>query len=584
MSVILRGIPASGGVVLGDIYIYDPMPPSIPQHTIVPESVTAERERLLAAVASSMREVNQLRNHLQARIGEEEATLFDAHLHLLEEEELLAGAYQRIEQDLLNAERALWEATDEFAELIAELSDAYAQIRPIDMHDVRVRIVSHLQNQPRRHLDHLSKPVIVIAHELLPSDTAMLDPSLLVGVVTEQGGPISHMALLARQMGIPAVVGIPGLLATLRALNPPPQSAAIDGDQGTVEIDPDLAHQANYRMAEVHYHEHQQQLQIFRSQPAVTRDGTVIEVSAHVGGPQDARIALAAGADSVGLFRTEGLFLDRDMPPTEEEQVHAYRAVLDIFAGKKVIVRTLDVGGDKKVPYLNLAPESNPFLGLRGIRLCLCPPHLPLFRTQLRALLRAASPDHTSLWIMLPMVSDIGELHQTRTLLIEVEAELLAERKILTPILQQVCLGIMVETPAASLLVDVFAREVDFFSIGTNDLTQYTLACDRMNATLADPHRPFHPALIRSVAHIVTTARMYQRWVGVCGEMASNPHTATFLVGLGINELSMEPNALNAVKEAICRVTSTATREAVQQVLQATSAQEVEALLSNLIA
>jgi phosphoenolpyruvate-protein phosphotransferase (PTS system enzyme I) len=253
-----------------------------------------------------------------------------------------------------------------------------------------------------------------------------------------------------------------------------------------------------------------------------------------------------------------------------------------VFAGKKVIVRTLDIGGDKSVPYLALESESNPMLGLRGIRLCLCPTHLPLFRTQLRALLRAAKPDRTSLWIMLPMVSEIGELRQTRALLAEVEAELLQEGRIPVPIMSRLRLGIMVETPAAALLIDIFAREVDFFSIGTNDLTQYTLARDRTNATLADPHRTFHPALMRSVAHIVTTARTYRRWVGVCGEIASNPRLAPFLVGLGVNELSMEPNALNAVKQAISRTTSLRAEEGVQRVLQADSAEEVESILSSL--
>ena len=436
-----------------------------------------------------------------------------------------------------------------------------------------------LLQSPHR-IDHLSEPAIILAHDLLPSDIAALDSALLVGVVTEQGGPTSHTALLARQMGIPAVVGVPGLLSALRALESPPQRAAIDGETGTVEIDPGATHLADYERARLCYRAHQQDLQMYCSQPAVTTDGVALEISAHIGGPQDATIALEAGADSVGLFRTEGLFLNRAAPPTEEEQVQAYRAALDVFAGKKVIVRTLDIGADKTVPYLALETESNPMLGLRGIRLCLSAAHLPLFRAQLRALLRAASPERTSLWIMLPMVSDIGELRQTRSLLAEAETELLREGKISAPEVARLRLGIMVETPAAALLADVFAREVDFFSIGTNDLTQYTLARDRTNAALADSHRTFHPALMRSVAHIVTTAQQYGRWVGVCGELASDPRLTPFLVGLGVNELSMEPNALNAVKRAISHTTRSRAAQAAQRVLQAGSAEEVESILS----
>ncbi len=579
MSLTFQGIPAAGGVALGDFLLYNLAPPHIPLHTVVPEAVTKERERLLRAVATSVRELNQLRDQAQARLGKEGLAILDAHLLLLQDEVLLAGAYQRIEEELQNAESALWQATDEFAQALAEPGDAYAQAGPVDMHDVRVRVISHLQGKPARRLGQLSKPVIIIAHDLLPSDTAGLDPAYLLGLVTEQGGPTSHTALLARQVGIPAVVGVAGILSALRSMPSAPQYAALDGGAGSVEIDPPPERIARYKAALSSYREHQQQLQAFRSKPAVTLDGKGIEVAANIGRTQDATLALEAGADGVGLFRTEGLFLDRDAPPGEEEQVATYRSVLEVFAGKRVVVRTLDIGGDKSVPYLALPHEDNPFLGLRGIRLCLSSAHLPLFRTQLRALLRAAEVNTTPLWIMLPMVSDLQELRRTKALLAEAEAALLQEGKLRAPARQSVSLGIMVETPAAALLADVFAREADFFSIGTNDLTQYTLASDRMNASIAGPHRPFHPALMRSVAHIVTTARARQRWVGVCGEIASNPRATTFLVGLGVNELSMEPGALNTIKQAICGISSQRAVERVKLVLEAETAEEVEDVL-----
>ncbi|GAC1635206.1 MAG: hypothetical protein NVS4B7_21510 [Ktedonobacteraceae bacterium] len=304
-----------------------------------------------------------------------------------------------------------------------------------------------------------------------------------------------------------------------------------------------------------------------------------MEIAANIGRPQDASPAVEAGADGVGLFRTEFLFLDRTTSPDEEEQLAAYHTVLQAFAGKTVIIRTLDIGGDKSIPYLELAPESNPFLGLRGIRLCLAKQHQHLFCTQLRALLRAAEQNVASLWIMLPMISDIRELRQTKAIIADTEATLLEEGRIQAPVRKHLRLGVMVETPAAALLVDVLAKEADFFSIGTNDLVQYTLASDRLNASLADLHRSFHPAVMRSIAHIVTTARKHERWVGMCGEMAGDPHATAFLVGLGINELSMELNSFNAVKQAVCNTTTGQAQVRVERVLQAESAEAVEALL-----
>jgi len=306
----------------------------------------------------------------------------------------------------------------------------------------------------------------------------------------------------------------------------------------------------------------------------------MVEIAANIGSPRDAKLAAEAGANGVGLFRTEFLFLDRTTPPDEEEQLAAYSAVLEVFAGKTVIVRTLDIGGDKSIPYLQLAAESNPFLGLRGIRLCLAEAHQPLFRTQLRALLRSAVAPSATLWIMLPMISDIGEIRQTKALIAEIEADLLQQGKLHIPVRQQIRLGIMVETPAAALLVDVMAKEVDFFSIGTNDLAQYTLASDRMNASLAALHRPFHPAVMRSIAHIITTARKYERWVGMCGEMAGDPRATAFLLGLGINELSMEHSSFNAVKQVIRNTTTIQAQALVERVWQAESAGAVEELLA----
>ncbi len=579
MPSTLRGIPAAGGVAIGGCLLYDPTPPVLPDHHVAPAAITSEKERLQRAIVASMQEVSELHDQVQARLGEETAAIFQAHLLMLEDEALLDGAYQRIDHELMNAERAFWDSAEEFAQIIAGLGDTYFQARATDLHDIRVRVVCHLQGRPSPQLHYLSKPMIILARDLLPSDTAALDPTLVLGLVTEQGGPTSHTAILARQLGIPAVVGISGLLAALADMGRLPDRLAINGSAGTVELDPDPATIASYETALQRYRQRQQELQAFRSRKAITLDNLRVEIAANIGRPQDARPAVEAGAEGVGLFRTEFLFLDRTAPPDEEEQLSSYRTVLEDFAGKTVIIRTLDIGGDKSIPYLALAPESNPFLGLRGIRLCLAEEHKPLFRTQLRALLRAAESNVASLWIMLPMISDMREVRQTKALVAEIEAALLEEGKLQAPVRQHIRLGIMIETPAAALLMDVLAKEVDFFSIGTNDLVQYTLASDRMNASLAYLHRPFHPAVMRSIAHIVTTARKHERWVGMCGEMAGDPRASAFLVGLGINELSMDPNAFNAVKQVVCSMTTDQAKALAERVLQAESVEAIEALL-----
>lgn len=580
MLSTLRGIAATSGIAIGNCLLYDPTPPVIPEYRVAPDTIAVEKERLQSAIAASMQEVSELHDQVQERLGEETAAIFNAHLLMLEDESLLTGANERIEQELMNAEQAFWESAEEFIHIIAALTDTYFRARAADMHDIRVRVVCHLQGRPSPQLRYMSKPVIIVARDLLPSDTADLDPALVLGLVTEQGGPTSHTAILARQLGIPAVVGVSGLMAAFEAMNKLPERLAIDGGMGTVKIDPDEETVARYEAALQSYRQHQQELQFFRSRPAITLDGVKVEIAANIGKPQEARSAVEAGADGVGLFRTEFLFLNRETPPDEEEQLASYRTVLEEFAGKNVIIRTLDIGGDKSIPYLALAPESNPFLGLRGIRLCLAEAHQPLFRTQLRALLRAAESRVASLWIMLPMISDIREVRQTKALIADTEADLLAVGKIRNPVREHLRLGIMIETPAAALLVDVLAKEVEFFSIGTNDLVQYTLASDRMNASLANLHSPYHPAVMRSLATIITTAREHERWVGMCGEMAGDPRATAFLVGLGINELSMDPSSFNAVKQVVCGLTASQAKARVEHVLRAESAEAVESLLT----
>jgi phosphotransferase system enzyme I (PtsI) len=580
MSSTLKGIPATGGIAVGRYLLYDPTPPRIPHDHITPDAIPAERERLLQAIHASSLEVAQLRDSIEKRLGKEEAAIFDAHLMIIEDEALLDGAQQRMETESMNVEWALWEATEEFAQTLAQLEDSYFQARATDIYDIRMRIINHLQGRSTAQLQDINEPVIIAARDLLPSDTAGLNPAFILGMMTEQGGPTSHTAILARQLGIPAVVGVTGLLAALKEdANSQTARAALDGSTGSVVIAPDEATVQRYATALNAYRQRQQELQSLRTLPAVTPDGRSVEVAANIGLPKNAQPAVEAGANGVGLFRTEFLFLDRKSPPDEEEQLEAYHTVLEAFGGKNVIVRTLDIGGDKSIPYLEIQPESNPFLGLRGIRLCMAEPYQYLFRTQLRALLRAAENNPSALWIMFPMVDDLRELREAKEFLRDTEDQLLAEGKLRRSIRDEVRVGIMVETPSAALLTDVLAKEAAFFSIGTNDLAQYTLASDRMNASLVKLHRPFHPAVMRSIAHIIRTAHERNRWVGMCGEMAGDPRASAFLLGLGIDELSMEPSSLNAVKQVIRSTTTTQAQQIVQRVLAADTAEELEEIL-----
>jgi phosphotransferase system enzyme I (PtsI) len=579
MMVTLRGISTTGGIAIGNSMLYDPTPPAISKEIISSHAVPAQKERLRQAIQASVEEVTSLRDHVQAKLGKEEAAIFDAHLLMLEDEALLESAHQHIENDLMNAEWALWEAAEEFAQLLSQLEDTYFQGRAADIQDIRARIINHLQDRPTAQLRYMNEPAVVVARDLLPSDTAGLDAALVLGLVTEQGGPTSHTAILSRQMGIPAVVGVAGLLDAVHTLNTPSFQVVLNGSTGEVVLDPDQETIQHYKVALDAYRYKQQQLQSLRSMPATTPDGVTVELAANIGRSRDAQPALDAGANAVGLFRTEFLFFDRESPPSEEEQFTAYNTVLQTFAAKNVIVRTLDIGGDKSIPYLELPKENNPFLGLRGIRLCLAKEYQFLFRTQLRALLLAGQESPASLWVMFPMVCDLRELRQAKAFVYETEEMLLHEGKLRAPVTPNMHIGIMLETPASVWLIDQLAQEADFFSIGTNDLAQYTLASDRMNASLAELQRPFHPAVMRSLAHIIRTAHEYKRWVGMCGEMAGDPRASAFLLGLGINELSMEAKSFNAVKQVIRSTSTVQAQQLVERVLSTESSLAIEELL-----
>lgn len=565
----LAGIPASPGIAIGPAALYHAAPPEVPQrHVDDPE---AEWQRLQTAIQTARREIQALRTRAAAQVGDYEAAIFDAHLLFLEDPAWIDAARQRIFERRTNAEAAWQAVVDEMVAAYEALDDPYQRARAADVADVGQRVLRLLTGVAAAHLE-IAQPSILVAADLTPSDTAQLDPARVLGICTALGGATSHSAILARALGIPAVVGVGAEVLRLRegAL------LALDGQQGQVWVEPDPGRLAALQEQRDAWLATQQAARAAGQQPAITRDGRRIEVAANIRGLADARGALDYGAEGVGLLRTEFLYLERVTAPSEEEQLAAYKAIAEVLGTRPLIVRTLDVGGDKPLPYasaefstgLELEQEANPFLGWRGIRLCLdCP---GLLKTQLRAILRA-SPGH-QIKVMFPMVASVAEVRAAREILAEAQAEL---RQASIPFDEGMEVGIMVEVPSAVAVADQLAAEVDFFSIGTNDLSQYTMAADRTNARVAALADAFHPAVLRMVRDTVQAAHAAGIWVGLCGELAGDPLAAPILVGLGLDELSMNPPAIPAVKQAIARFTVAEAEAIAGEVLKLDSAEAV---------
>lgn len=552
-----RGVPAAPGLAVGPVHQL-----RTPQATVAPEGVAGsaaeERARLTAALGAARKELGEVRDRLVHRAGAVEAAIFDVHAEILDDPELVSAAMERVEHG--DPAHRAWKATLEGrAAAVAKLEDALLAARAADLADVAERVLRLLGAGPALAPlpDH---PVVIVAPELSPSQTSAFEAGRVLGICTAAGGPTSHAAILARALGIPSVVGAgPDVLSW-------PEGAAVvlDGDAGTVLREPDAAERSRAGAAIAARDQRRRVEAAASGAPAVTVDGHRVEVVANVGSAAEARQAAAVGAEGVGLLRTEFLFLDRAAPPSEDEQRAAYAAVAAALGGKPVIVRTLDVGGDKPLAYLPMPPEANPFLGVRGLRLCLARP--ALLREQLRAIVRASPAG--KLRVMFPMVADVSELRAARAML----AEILQAEGTKGPPLE---VGIMVEIPAAALLADALAREVDFFSIGSNDLTQYTLAMDRGHPTLATQADGLHPAVLRLIERTVQGAHAAGKWVGLCGELGADPVAVPILVGLGLDELSVNVPAVPAVKARIRALSYEQARALAARALSCATAAEV---------
>lgn len=558
-----RGLPASSGIAIGAAWLYRPVSIVINKHTV--GDPVAEWARLQMALSMTRLQLQALEERAKTTIGTEQAAIFGAHQAFVEDEELLHTVQDLISNDRLNAEAAVYEGFEHYAVALDSLEEEYFQARAQDVRDVRQRVLRCLQGKPETD-DVLRRPGIVLADDLTPSDTIQFDGEKILGLCTVRGGPTSHSAIIARGLGVPAVVSVPLSLDEIEDGT----LMILDGDSGEVTVGPSLAvlEQAKKRQAEWQA-AHTAQLSA-AMRPAVTLDGQRVEVVANIGSAEEAVRALELGGEGVGLFRTEFLYLGRETMPTEQEQTQAYRAVFQALGSRPVVVRTLDIGGDKAVSYLGLSAESNPFLGWRGIRMMRERPDI--LEDQMRSLLGAAGELQTDLRIMLPMVSSLEEIVRARDILQQATTKLQSAGHAAP---EHVQFGIMIEVPSAALLSDILAQYVDFFSIGTNDLTQYSLAVDRTNERVAGLASPYNPAVLRLIEMTIKSAHAHGKWVGLCGELGGDVLAVPVLLGLGLDEFSMAVSSIPAVKDAIRHWTMPAAREIAAHVLALPTAIQV---------
>ncbi len=568
----LRGIAVSPGIAIGPLRVLDPRGHRLPPRAVATEAVPAELDRLDRALISAGSEAEAAEADARHRIGPEYADILAAHARMIADPTLRRDARARIERDLVGAEHAVSEVLEGHAARLAGLADSYLAARAADVRDIQQRILAQFLGAGPAALDEAvdaEGPIVVLAHDLSPSETAGLDPLSVLGFATESGGMASHTAIVAAALEIPAVVGLGQALELAHSC----RWAIIDGDEGLVVLDPDEATLARYRLASAERTARFAGLADLAHLPAETLDGRRVELWGNIEFPAEVDPCLDRGASAIGLYRTEFLFLNADRPPTEDEQFAVYSAVVLSARGRPVTFRTLDLGADKLVSYRHGAPpEPNPALGLRSLRLSLRDPSL--FRDQLRAILRAAALGEVR--VMFPLVSTLTEFRQARAALDAVADDLRAEG---VAVRDDLAVGIMVEVPAAAVMADQFAREVDFFSIGTNDLIQYTLAVDRTNETVADLYSAADPAVLRLIALVVAAAAPRGLEVSICGAMGGDPLYAMLLLGLGVGRLSMPPHQLPEIKRVIRAIRDDRSRELAAEILTLGSAPEVSARL-----
>ncbi|MFC6333824.1 phosphoenolpyruvate--protein phosphotransferase [Paenibacillus septentrionalis] len=566
MTQYLTGVAASPGIAIAKAFKFASV-----NYSPIKESITdieAETDRFRQAVEKAKQEIEAIRQMTEEKLGAQKAEIFEAHLFLLMDPDLIDNTIDKIADEQINAEYALHEITVAIVEMLQEMDNEMLRERAADVKDVSGRVMAHLTGKPYATLSGISEETIIVANDLTPSDTAQLDLQYVRGFVTEIGSRTSHSAIMARSLELPAVVGAQAFLDRVT------DGAIIimDANEGKVIIDPSEQELAAYQEKKIRYEERKAQLKKLATQASVSADGVHVELAANIGSVEDVAKVLENGADGVGLFRTEFIYMGRKSFPTEEEQVQIYKHVLEKLDGKRVVIRTLDIGGDKELDYLELPKESNPFLGLRALRFCLT--REDVFRTQLRALLRASTAGKLN--IMFPMIAVLSELREAKRILEEERAKLIAEG---IAVSDDIEVGMMIEIPAAALNADAFAKEVDFFSIGTNDLIQYTMAADRMNESVSYLYQPYHPSILRLVQMVISAAKRAGKWSGMCGEMAGDQIAIPLLLGLGLDEFSMSASSVLPAREQISRLSQAEWKSIAEEALQLGTQEEVKQLV-----
>ncbi|TVX88370.1 phosphoenolpyruvate--protein phosphotransferase [Paenibacillus agilis] len=567
--MLLKGIAAASGYAIGPAFIMEEHHTEIERRELPAGEVEAEAARLQAAVQQAMAELEQIKEKTAAKLGEHEAEIFATHILVLQDEEFIGQAVQKVRDESVNAEFAMSEVTQMLVDIFSSMDSEYMRERAADFRDVSKRVLTALSGQSGTSLNDFEEAVVLFAHDLTPSDTAQLDRSKVAGFATNIGGRTSHSAIMARSMEIPAVVGTQNGSEAVKTGD----IVILDGSSGIILVNPDEDTIKTYQEKQAKYMKRQEAMKLYKDKPSITADGHEVELVSNIGNPQDALGARNNGAEGVGLYRTEFLYMGRDNFPSEEEQFNSYVAVCETLGAEKpVVIRTLDIGGDKELPYLELPKEMNPFLGYRAIRLCL--DRKDLFKTQLRAILRASA--HGNVKLMYPMISSIVELRAANELLAETKAELDAEGIAYN---KEMEVGMMIEVPAAAIIADQLAKEVDFFSIGTNDLVQYTMAADRMNENVSHLTQPFNPAVIRLIKMVIDAAHKEGKWAGMCGEMAGNLKAVPLLLGLGLDEFSMSASSVLSVRVLLSRLNREEMKQLAEEALNLETAEEIQYLI-----
>lgn len=558
----IKGIAASNGIAIAKAFKLIEPKLTVEKTTIT--DVDAEVELYKSALVKTTEDLQKIKVKAAQNLSEEEAAVFDAHINMANDPELLTQTIDKIKSENVNAPYAFDEVSNMFIMMFESMDNEYFRERAADIKDIKKRILAHLLGVKVNDPSTIDEQVVIIAEDLTPSDTAQLDRNFVKGFATNIGGRTSHSAIMARSLEIPAVVGTKTILEDVKDGD----MIILDGLEGNVIVNPTPEQISHYEEVAASYEAQKAEWAKLKNEATISKDGQHVELAANIGTPKDVEGVLANGGEAVGLYRTEFLYMGRDNFPTEEEQFEAYKAVLEAMGDKPVVVRTLDIGGDKELPYLHLPKEMNPFLGYRAIRLCL--DDTDLFRTQLRALLRASA--YGKLRIMFPMIATLNEFRSAKALLLEEKAKLVAEG---VTVSEEIEVGMMVEIPSAAVLADQFAKEVDFFSIGTNDLIQYTMAADRMNEKVSYLYQPYNPSILRLVKMVIDAAHKEGKWTGMCGEMAGDQTAIPLLLGLGLDEFSMSATSILPARSLISKLSKAEMAELAAEALNKSTVEEV---------